>query len=458
MESRQLLAEARAHRAAGRLGPAITALSAAVRAAPADGIAHHNLAAALGDAGRWREAEAHARHALSTGLDAAETWLVLARALTTLQRIEEAEAAFVQALHRRADLYDAHKEFAQLRWMQRGDLAYALTPIYEAEKQRPQDTQLKLVHANVLQNAGEGAEAHTLVMALLAQEPENTACVAAAARSALSNADYVLALQLSERLVRKAGAQAAVLHSEALLANGDPKQALAFIELRRAKAPNDQHAIALEATAWRLLGDARYREIYDYPTFVKAFPLATPQGWQNLSTYVEDLSAALAAAHGFRAHPFNQSVKWGTQIASILDIDHPAVQALPEAIDAPLHAYIDALPKNHLPMSARNLGGYELRGIWSILTRAGGHHINHVHPEGWLSSACHLIVPHAPGREGWVSFGAPGIPCGQKLDAEHFVRPSPGMFVLFPSYMWHGTIPFTGEDQRLAFALDAIPA
>jgi len=39
-----------------------------------------------------------------------------------------------------------------------------------------------------------------------------------------------------------------------------------------------------------------------------------------------------------------------------------------------------------------------------------------------------------------------------------FVKPERGMLVLFPSYFWHGTVPFGGSDTRLTVAFDAVPA
>jgi hypothetical protein len=30
--------------------------------------------------------------------------------------------------------------------------------------------------------------------------------------------------------------------------------------------------------------------------------------------------------------------------------------------------------------------------------------------------------------------------------------------VLFPSYMWHGTVPFGGDTTRLTIAFDIVPA
>jgi hypothetical protein len=44
------------------------------------------------------------------------------------------------------------------------------------------------------------------------------------------------------------------------------------------------------------------------------------------------------------------------------------------------------------------------------------------------------------------------------LDAEHYIRPRPGRLVLFPSYMWHGTVPFTTAERRMTIAFDIVPA
>jgi hypothetical protein len=42
------------------------------------------------------------------------------------------------------------------------------------------------------------------------------------------------------------------------------------------------------------------------------------------------------------------------------------------------------------------------------------------------------------------------------LPPEHLVKPEPGLLVLFPSYMWHGTVPFASEQKRLTCAFDIV--
>ena len=84
-----------------------------------------------------------------------------------------------------------------------------------------------------------------------------------------------------------------------------------------------------------------------------------------------------------------------------------------------------------------------------------------MHQEGWISAVCYLELPAvvaAGGREGWLRFGRPGLVLPQDLPAEHWVRPEPGLVALFPSYIWHGTEPFSGNESRLTLAFDLVPA
>jgi hypothetical protein len=138
----------------------------------------------------------------------------------------------------------------------------------------------------------------------------------------------------------------------------------------------------------------------------------------------------------------------------------PAIRGFLTAVDAPIRAYMAAVGRGGDPLRRRNTGDYRLDGMWSVRLRPGGFHVDHVHNRGWLSSACYVSLPRsvANDREGWLKFGEPGIATEPRLEAEMFQRPAPGRLVLFPSYMWHGTVPFSGDEPRLSIAFDIIPA
>jgi hypothetical protein len=60
-------------------------------------------------------------------------------------------------------------------------------------------------------------------------------------------------------------------------------------------------------------------------------------------------------------------------------------------------------------------------------------------------------------EEGVLTFGEPSMATTPALTAEYSVRPSVGLLVLFPSYFWHGTVPFCSIQSRLTVAFDAVP-
>jgi hypothetical protein len=76
---------------------------------------------------------------------------------------------------------------------------------------------------------------------------------------------------------------------------------------------------------------------------------------------------------------------------------------------------------------------------------------------GWISSALYVALPPSPQLgappAGWIRFGAPPPELGLELPSYQDVEPRPGRLVLFPSTMWHRTLPFE-SGERLVVAFD----
>ncbi len=442
---------------------ALTVYQRAAASAPRSGVAEHNIAATAGDLGRHPEAEAAARRAFAKGLDAPETWLTLGRALQGQDRFDEADAAFREAIRRRANYADAYRNLSQLIWMRSEDLALADAPLDYAIAAFPDDAAFRLLKSSLHDYAGDAEGAYGVLAEALG--PASPAIVLTAAARAAVPLDPVRAIAHAEAAVAREpnDIQAQFTLCEAQLAAGRADDAERVAQALRARLPNDQHVLAYLATAWRLKGDPRYAELYDYARLVRPWRIDTPNGWSSLEAYLADLKAALGRLHSLRAHPIGQSLRQGTQTSQSLQRSQdPAIRAFFQAIDGPIRAHIAELGKGKDPLRARNLGGYAIKGVWSVRLRpGGGRHVDHVHQEGWLSSACYIDLPPAvegEGHQGWIKFGEPGAPTQPKLAPEHFVKPEPGLLVLFPSYMWHGTVPFAGEASRLTAAFDLVPA
>jgi hypothetical protein len=56
-----------------------------------------------------------------------------------------------------------------------------------------------------------------------------------------------------------------------------------------------------------------------------------------------------------------------------------------------------------------------------------------------------------------LAFGIPDSALGLELSPRRIEPPQVGRLLIFPSYFWHGTIPFESEQQRLTVAFDALP-
>jgi uncharacterized protein (TIGR02466 family) len=247
-----------------------------------------------------------------------------------------------------------------------------------------------------------------------------------------------------------------------LLALGRPDEALPLIETQRSRRPQDQRWLAHLATAARLRGAPEYASLYDYARFVRAFDLPLPDGWPSLAAFHADLIPALEARHMLRAAPLDQSLRFGTQTArSLLAESHPAIQALLDGLRNCVQQYCATLEREDAhPYLQRNTGSAQMIGCWSVRLHRGGYHVNHVHPAGWISSAYYVHVPEEvadpTARSGWLKFGEPNV-ATPGAPAAHYVQPCAGRLVLFPSYMWHGTVPITGDEPRVTVAFDAIP-
>ncbi len=458
-----LAQHAAALKALGRLEEALAAHERAATLNPSSIVAHHNLASTLGDLSAFARAEASAREAFARGGDAPETWLVYARALFGQNRLDEAEAAFRQAIARRPHAPEAHRDLAQLIWMRTENAGLAVATLDQAIAAHPRAHALAEVKATTLNYAGDPSGAYAALRQALVHSPNAASLHTAAAHLASVMGQPQTGLRHAETAVALAPDDAGAQNTlcELYLATGEAKAAARLIDRRLAQNPYDQGALAYQAMVWRMLGDPRYGDLFDYAGLVGVSRLDTPDGWSRLESFLADLAVALDRVHAFRTHPLDQSLRHGSQASNLKASEDPVIQAFFQAVDGPIRRRLAALGKGRDPVRSRNTGDYRFQGAWSARLRPGGFHTDHIHQKGWLSSACYIALPPAvqgsQTREGWIKFGQPGIATTPPLAAEYFVEPALGRLLLFPSYMWHGTVPFSGDQSRLTVAFDLRP-
>lgn len=104
---------------------------------------------------------------------------------------------------------------------------------------------------------------------------------------------------------------------------------------------------------------------------------------------------------------------------------------------------------------------FEFTSSWYVKMQQGGHLTSHIHELGWLSGAVYLAMPKNKlnEEEGRFAFGTHGDNYPQKHGnfPEESILPNVGDIVLFPSSLFHRTIPFSANEERICIAFDLKP-
>jgi tetratricopeptide (TPR) repeat protein len=427
---------------------------------PQDSRARLERALELEKAGRARESLAELEALAAESQHSPELLAHLGRALGFAGRAAEAETLITAGLSTRPADARLHSLLAELRW-QRGAGADATSAIERAILDFPAELHLRLVAADLLRNMGYSERALQLLEEGLARAPDSAAFLTSTG-VVLDELDRTPeAIKLLRAAIPRARnpAQARRNLVPALLRAREATEALSICDGMLVATPDDQKLVAYRATALRLAGDAEYERVCDYSRLVKTYVLEPPASYGGIEEFNRQLAHALTALHHTSQRPIAQSLRGGTQTARNLPADDPTVADFLAMLDAPIRDYISRLDAaSPHPVDRRKRDSYRLAGSWSVLLSPGGFHVDHVHPQGWLSSAYYVQLPRDAGggsRAGWLKFGEPGVKVG--LAPQHHVEPRPGLLALFPSYFWHGTVPFH-DGGRLTAAFDVIPA
>ena len=98
---------------------------------------------------------------------------------------------------------------------------------------------------------------------------------------------------------------------------------------------------------------------------------------------------------------------------------------------------------------------------WAISISRNGNLNLHNHTTGWLSGSFYIAMPKINSKnEGAIVFSIRGM--GYPILDESKINDKiynvkPGDILMFPSNLFHGTLPFSSEESRVSFAFDKRP-
>jgi tetratricopeptide (TPR) repeat protein len=418
--------------------------------APEDiGIAH-GLAQVTFEAGL--DARALFDRALSLGPPRSD--LLLGRTAARMAMGEgEAAAAELEAILAQSPFWlEGHAQLAQLQALiGRRDRAY--TAIERALAHQPSEA--SLWHTLLDLNLKAGAYAELSENAARAAETGISNGIASYSAIAASElGDSARADKLFGSLPGEIAEELTIWRIRHLIRTGRAEAASALVDQALAGA-DAAAAWPYAHTVWKLTGDARSDWLDSGGRLIATFDLTDEVG------DVDKLAALLRSLHVARASYLDQSVHGGTQTdGPLLTRIDPEIRQLRTAVTGAVRRYIAELPPedpSHPLLGQRRDRRIRFAGSWSVLLKASGYHESHVHPQGWISSAFYVTLPdlsdtNGP-NEGWLSIGQPPPSLGVKLAPTRLIEPQQTKLVLFPSWNWHGTLPFA-RGERLTAAFD----
>ena len=447
---------------------ALAGLDRAVAASPHYFDAQYYRGTVLSGLRRHDEALATLRRAGALRPDSFDVALATANALRDAARHDEALTAYWRAIELRPERIETHEEINRLAWSSGRRDMYLRSFDYARQRLGSGPDLLRLEAAFRLRGE-EFAPAEELLWRARAQAPQRGDILGLLALAQAGQGRYEEAYAFFADAIAAEPQQMIHRHQLGftLLRDGQASEALQVLEQAHALAPQDQLVLAAKALAYRELGDSRYQALMDLSRYVRTYEIKPPPGFADAGAFNEALARELDALHTTRVEPIDQTLRNGTQTPGYLFAEKsPLIGELRAAVREAVADYIRDLPQDAAhPMNLRAPGNapgnVDFTGSWSCRLRPQGYHTNHVHPRGWISSAYYVRLPQdveaAGQHHGWLKFGESNLALGERDRPELFIRPQVGRLVLFPSFFWHGTMPFSDTDDRLSIAFDAAP-
>lgn len=422
--------------------------------APQDSSIAHGLARVTLEAGQ--DAVGLYENAFRLAPSDGQVLLGLAAAKFAVGRGEEA-AANIEAALARAPLWaQGYIELAQLRSML-GQGECASAALESALATRPHELGLWTILLDLALRREDYAGLDRCVTRARAAGQPATATLAWEAIAASEQGQIDRSDRLFAQLAPEDRAPMEVWYIRHLLRSDRAQMAAALIdnELRGERAAA---VWPYASIVWRMTGDPRWTWLEGDDRFITISDLSA-----DLPP-LDQLGDRLRSLHRATGQYLDQSVRGGTQTdGPLFSRVDPELRQLRSAVVSAVERYVSELPPadlQHPLLKHRRDRRIRFAGSWSVRLREDGFHTNHVHPQGWISSALYVALPpmepDGERRSGWLTLGEPPSSLGLGLPPVRLLEPRPGHLALFPSWMWHGTTPFS-HGERLTVAFDVQP-
>lgn len=434
---------------------AIASFRKAVQLKPSLTVAHFNLGSLIQEQGFLKEAAQHYRHALALQPDFLEALGNLGTVLQQQGKLEEAEQCYRNALTIQADARGHFNLGTVLYGL--GRHQEALPAFRKAVDLEPQFADAWNSLGETLRDRGEMEEAMRSYERALAVQPEH------------GRAQY----NLGETLCLAGRLQEAIPYFEASDFADSKERALQCLyktgqfdlfnqRFEQRAAQTRHHSVLLGALSTHYATNFGRQNTYrfckepmDYVLLTRIDELAS-SGSPLLQSLLQDIRH-LAIAERKQGRLY-----YGMQSAgNLLLRSEPSFQQLAALIRRKIAEYRQHFAGSREEIIRAFPRRIEFASSWYLRMNQGGYLTSHIHEEGWISGCVYLKLPEKHGgHEGGFECGTDGDDYPRLHDRfpTRIIDQQVGDLVLFPSSLFHRTIPFHSDEERICVAFDVQPA
>ena len=245
----------------------------------------------------------------------------------------------------------------------------------------------------------------------------------------------------------------------ALLRSGRSDAALGSLAQAERFAPRDQRTIAHLGLAKLLDNPDSGLRYLGTDRHIHQVDLQPPSPFPDIQSFNRALADDIRQHSLMRWEPVGLAARGGGLTDDLLADDTAAIRGFELRLREAVEALISHLEDDSADPFLRAIpnGAYRLN-LWATLVHEGGTIDTHIHEESWLSGAYYVeLPPDRSGTDGWIEFGRPhhGLPVPDER-ALRLKSPREGRLFLFPSYLFHRTLPFSGSGDRISISFDLV--
>jgi tetratricopeptide (TPR) repeat protein len=437
----------------GRLEEAEASNRQAIVLKPDYAEAHNNLGITLKELGRIDEAEASYRQAIAFKPDYAEAYNNLGAMLHELGRFEEAEASYRQAIAFKSDFVEAHSNL--------GATLKELGRIDEAEASYRQAIVLKpdlsLAYSNLgntITDLGRLDEAEASYRQAIVLESDFALAHYNLGMCLFETKQYDTALKEFE-LINMALSKSYAIKCSYL----QDKESIFYEKLDSLINQGEANAIIGSVICCSEIkyGIKRSNPFCKEPLhYVVKTDLHEQYDFEEIFVKTaRDVLADNSIAHKAQGL-LTAGIQTAGNIFAVKKISETEIESI---IRAEVEKYRISFKDSDEGFIRNWPTSYKIQG-WFVSMQSGGKLAAHMHELGWISGSVYINVP----VKSETDSGNLVLRLGEKEHAlkiqnsqESIIDVETGSLCLFPSSLYHYTVPFEDKENRIVLAFDVIP-